>query len=87
MGNEAAQAAGMPYYRAAGEKMLEAKAQLKHGEFGPWIKRKFSISDRQARTYMALAKTEVHFRFESRFYSPTFNADQQAKPNQCADRY
>jgi hypothetical protein len=53
--HEAAQRAGLPYYRAAGEKMIEAKAQLKHGEFGPWIKRNFGISQQHASRYMAYA--------------------------------
>jgi hypothetical protein len=57
-GNEAAQRAGMPYYRAAGEKLIEAKAQLEHGQFGRWVKRNFDISDRQARTYMAYAHVQ-----------------------------
>jgi hypothetical protein len=54
-GKEAAQRAGLPYYRAAGEKMLEAKAQVAHGEFQDWIKRNFKISPRTARHYMDLA--------------------------------
>ena len=48
--------AGLPYYQAAGEKMLEAKLQLKHGEFGDWIKRNFALKERQARLYMELAR-------------------------------
>jgi hypothetical protein len=52
----AEEAAGMPYRRAAGEKLIEAKAQLKHGEFTPWIKRNLGIGERQAREYMNLAR-------------------------------
>jgi len=52
----AEEAAGMPYRRAAGEKLIEAKAQLKHGEFTPWIKRNLNIGERQAREYMNLAR-------------------------------
>jgi hypothetical protein len=55
LGDEAAKRASLPYYRAAGEKILEAKAQLKHGEFMSWIERNLKISERQARRYMALA--------------------------------
>src|SRR5215475_2896034 len=55
-GNVAAEQAGLPFFRAAGEKMIEAKPQMKHGEFGPWIKRHFRITERQARHYMALAR-------------------------------
>jgi hypothetical protein len=40
---------------AAGKKMLEAKPQLKHGEFGPWIKRNFNITERHAQFYVSLA--------------------------------
>jgi hypothetical protein len=52
---EHAEKAGMPYYRAAGEKMIEAKAQMKQGEFLPWLKRHFPISPWQAKVYMKLA--------------------------------
>lgn len=51
----------MPYYQAAGEKLLEAKSQMKHGEFIPWVARNFSIKKQQASLYMALAK---HTEFE-----------------------
>ena len=51
-----AKSAGMPYYRAAGEKMIEAKNVLKVGEFMPWVSRNFQISHRQANEYMNLAR-------------------------------
>src|SRR5262245_11996908 len=57
-GEKAARQAGLPHYRAAGQKMLEAKAQLRHGEFEPWLRRNFKISARQCRTYMRLAETQ-----------------------------
>ena len=52
---EHAEKAGMPYYRAAGEKMIEAKAQMGHGEFKPWIERNFSLSFNRASIYMNFA--------------------------------
>ena len=55
-GDAAAERAGLPHYRAAGEKMLEAKPQLS-GEFEAWVRRNFKISSTQARRYMALART------------------------------
>jgi len=55
-GRDAAERAGLPYYQAAGEKMLEAKGQLKHGEFMPWITRNFSVKVQQANLYMAFAE-------------------------------
>lgn len=57
-GREAAERAGLPYYRNAGEKMLEAKPQVGHGSFQDWIKRNFGISKQQANLYMRLAGTE-----------------------------
>lgn len=53
---EKAQRAGLPYYQAAGEKLLEAKAQIPHGEFVDWVKRNFPIGRAQAQRYMLLAK-------------------------------
>jgi len=55
-GREAADRAAMPYYKAAGEKIIEAKDQMAHGEFVPWIKRHFNISRFQATVYMNYAK-------------------------------
>lgn len=55
-GKAAAERAGMPHYQAAGEKLLEAKEQMKHGEFMPWVKLHFPITIQHARTYMALAR-------------------------------
>jgi len=46
--NQAAAQAALPYHQAAGEKLLEAKASLVHGEFESWIKRNVKISQRQA---------------------------------------
>src|SRR5262245_19507937 len=56
-GREAAARAGLPHYRAAGEKMLEAKLQIRHGEFRAWVTRTFKISYSHAHRYMQLAKT------------------------------
>ena len=55
-GRDAARQAGLPYYRAAGEKLLEAKAQLPHGEFSVWVRRHFGIGKDQWVRYMALAE-------------------------------
>ncbi len=55
LGDAAAQAAGLPYYTKAGEYLLAAKAQCKHGEFSAWLRRNFSKSERSARDYMKLA--------------------------------
>ena len=64
-GDDAADRAGMPYYQAAGEKLREAKSQLKHGEFVPWVKRHFPISVVTARRYMQLAENESALSFSS----------------------
>ena len=54
-GDAAAQRAGVPYYRAAGEKLLEAKAQVPHGEWMNWVSQNFELSFRRASVYMDLA--------------------------------
>lgn len=55
LGNEAAQSAGVPYYRAAGEKMKEARPQMTATEFDAWTKRNFNVGRRQANEYMNLS--------------------------------
>jgi Protein of unknown function (DUF3102) len=60
-GREAAERAGMPYYKAAGEKMVEAKQQISHGEFQRWIKDNFNLSKTTAHRYMSLAEATQKF--------------------------
>lgn len=55
-GKEAAERAGLPYYQAAGEKLIEAKLQIKHKDFMPWVRRNFNITIQHARRYMELAR-------------------------------
>lgn len=55
-GQSASERAGLPYYQAAGEKLIEAKAQMKQGEFIPWMKRNFKISASQSQLYMSYAR-------------------------------
>ena len=40
----------------AGEKLIEAKDLVKHGEWLPWLEANFDGSERTARNYMALAR-------------------------------
>jgi hypothetical protein len=68
-GKEAAERAGLPYYQAAGEKLWEAKAQLKHGEFNDWVKRNFGISKGTAWRYMKLAKAAADEKFSALNFS------------------
>lgn len=39
-----------------GKRLLEAKAQLSHGEWLPWLKEKVAFSDRTAQNFMRIAK-------------------------------
>jgi hypothetical protein len=55
-GSDASERASMPFYKAAGEKMLEAKGQLRHGEFKAWIVRNFSLSYSRAYQYMKFSE-------------------------------
>jgi hypothetical protein len=60
---EAAHKAGLPHFRAAGEKMIEAQvsARMKHAEFSSWLKRHFDLSYSHASKYMQLARTDPEF--------------------------
>jgi len=53
---EQAFTSAMKHALIAGKFLLEAKTQLKHGEFKPWIRDNFEFSDRMARAYMRVAK-------------------------------
>jgi hypothetical protein len=50
-----------------GEKLFEAKANCKHGEFQDWVKRNFEITPRTAQRWMLAAEndTRVAFQFSS----------------------
>jgi Protein of unknown function (DUF3102) len=48
--------AGMEYYADAGDKLIEAKDQVAHGYWAPWIKKNFALSDTTAKRYMRLAR-------------------------------
>src|SRR5271166_2083878 len=52
---KAGREAGMEYFRAAGEKMLEAKPQIT-GSFAVWVKTTFDLGMTQAKEYMKLAR-------------------------------
>jgi hypothetical protein len=44
---------------AAGDLLIEAKAQLKHGQWLPWLTKHCVISERTAQLYVKLAKTRT----------------------------
>jgi hypothetical protein len=46
----------LEHARKAGELLLEAKAQLPHGGWLPWLREHFTFSDRVARNYMRVAR-------------------------------
>jgi hypothetical protein len=49
----------MEHYSAAGEKLIEAKSQMPHGEWGDWLRDNFNRSQTQATRYMKLAKQNL----------------------------
>lgn len=56
--HEAAQASAreaVAHAIRAGELLIEAKAALQHGQFGPWLAANVAFSERTARGYMRLA--------------------------------
>jgi Protein of unknown function (DUF3102) len=54
-----AEKAGMPFYKAAGEKLIEAKKLVPHGQFVDWVKTNFKISKTTAFRYMKSADPKV----------------------------
>jgi hypothetical protein len=48
--------AGVEHSIAAGRLLIEAKAQLKHGQWLPWLRQNCAISERTASLYMRLAR-------------------------------
>lgn len=50
----------------AGQALIEAKAQVKHGEWQDWISENCSIADRTARSYMRLARELPKLDYEKR---------------------
>jgi hypothetical protein len=61
-GDKAAAQAGAPFYRAAGEKLIEAKAsgknsgEVKHGGFERWAEKTFKRSQQTLNEWMRFAK-------------------------------
>jgi len=55
----AGEKAGLEHYKAAGEKLIEAKAQLDPGRFGGWIADTLKISRTTAYRYMKMADANV----------------------------
>lgn len=70
-GKQAAETAGMPFYRAAGEKLHEAKisGDMSFGDLAKWSKRNFGIGRTQTSLYMSLADTTS--RLSAAAYKPT----------------
>jgi Protein of unknown function (DUF3102) len=55
---EAGLSAGLEHYRRAGEYLLEAQAQIGHGNWDKWLRQNFHLSRAQAYRYMRLARQE-----------------------------
>lgn len=56
---ELARREALHYVREAGQALLEAKRQCRHGEFGGWCRDNLRFSERRAQHYMAFAKTKT----------------------------
>jgi hypothetical protein len=48
---------GLRHAMAAGELLLEAKAQLKHGDWQPWLNEHCQVAERTAQGYMRVARS------------------------------
>jgi hypothetical protein len=81
---EAGEQAGLEHYRAAGEMLLEAKAQLKHGEWRKWYERQqFAWSRSTAQRYMVLA--QVSSKNPLRVFSTLSEAAEPARKQYIAE--
>jgi hypothetical protein len=49
----------------AGDALLEAKATMGHGEWGPWLEKYCSLSERTAQRFMSLAKNKARLQSKS----------------------
>jgi hypothetical protein len=56
---ETALRSALKHAMTAGDLLLEAKAQVKHGEWLPWLKEQCSMSDRMAQRYIRLAQNRA----------------------------
>jgi hypothetical protein len=56
---DAALKRGLQHAVAAGKLLIEAKAQLKHGQWLPWLREHCGIPERSARRYMQIAPYAV----------------------------
>lgn len=84
-GDHAAETASMPYYKAAGEKLIEAKSQMKRGDWEPWVKRNFNVTSRTASLYMSYAHSTINTQIGSR--QPTSLRDFQRQQSPDAKSY
>ncbi len=57
--------AGIEHAIVAGELLIEAKRQLKHGQWLPWLREHCQISERTASLYMRLARHKVELEAKS----------------------
>lgn len=64
---ELARREALHYVREAGQALLEAKRQCRHGEFGGWCAANLTFTKRQAERYMAFAKSDVDVAFEDQW--------------------
>jgi len=55
----------MAHYHNAGVMLLEAKAQVKHGEWIRWVEQNFTMSYTTAVVYMRLAQKDSSLSFSS----------------------
>jgi hypothetical protein len=78
----AADRAGAAYHdhaRAAGAALIEAKAQVRHGEWLPWLAENCGLTERTAQHWMRFARGEVETLDQSRPKS-ALNADMDPEP-------
>jgi len=67
-------------YRTIGQSLLAAKSQCRHGEWLPWLTANVPFTERHARRYMTLAKSDVTSDLESVWRSILGNDAPEPEP-------
>ena len=85
---ESAATAGLPYYIAAGEKLLEAKTsgQVSDGSWGRWLNSNFHLKRTQAFRYMKVATSAREAREQGVPYQGTSIRDITGEREQSRER-
>jgi len=61
-GDRAAETATVPFKISIGEKLIEAKGQMEHSNWIPWLEHNFTLGQSSANKYMQMARVPKSYR-------------------------